>query len=130
MALKYYSSLAKGLTLKVKKFWGLKPRFAEVTGEKLVGGLFESLILDRVKCVTTFKMILSLRNEYDWMYSQLRNGRPLVIIFLKNADQDILIVESIGPGFVVFFTYILLLDCIYLIKKIFWRLNMIVISME
>ena len=30
--------VAKGLTLKVKKFWGLIPTFVEVTGEKLVGG--------------------------------------------------------------------------------------------
>ena len=35
--------VAKGLKLKVKKFWGLTPPFAEVTGEKLVGkGLFAS----------------------------------------------------------------------------------------
>ena len=36
--LTFYTSLAKGLKLKVKKFLGLIPTFAEVTGEKLVGG--------------------------------------------------------------------------------------------
>ena len=40
MALKFYTSVAKWLKLKVKKFLGLIPTFAEVTAEKLVGGLF------------------------------------------------------------------------------------------
>ena len=35
--LKFYTSVAKGLKLKVRKFWGLIPMFVEVTGEKLVG---------------------------------------------------------------------------------------------
>ena len=38
--LKFYTSVAKGLKLKVRKFWGLIPTFLEVTGEKLVGGAF------------------------------------------------------------------------------------------
>ena len=38
--LKFYTSLLKGLKLKVRKFWGLIPTFVEVTGEKLVGGFF------------------------------------------------------------------------------------------
>ena len=38
MSLKFYGSVAKGLKIKVRKFWGLTPSFAEVTGEKLVGG--------------------------------------------------------------------------------------------
>ena len=32
--LKFYSSVAKGLKLKVRQFWGLIPTFAEVTEEK------------------------------------------------------------------------------------------------
>ena len=44
--LKFYTDVAKGLKLKVRKFWGLIPMFLEVTREKLVGGLF---ILNRVK---------------------------------------------------------------------------------
>ena len=35
--LKFSTSLSKGLKLKVRKFCGLIPTFAEVTGEKLVG---------------------------------------------------------------------------------------------
>ena len=38
MALKFYGSVAKGLKIKVRKFWRLTPLFEEVTGEKLVGG--------------------------------------------------------------------------------------------
>ena len=47
MALKFYSSLAKGLKLKVRAFQGLILTFVESTGEKLAGGLFVTLILNR-----------------------------------------------------------------------------------
>ena len=36
--LKFYTSVGKGLQLKVRTFWGLIPTFIEVTGEKLIGG--------------------------------------------------------------------------------------------
>ena len=51
--LKFYTSVAKGLKLKVRKFWGLIPTFVEVTGEKLVGGggggFLPTSILNRIK---------------------------------------------------------------------------------
>ena len=51
--LQFYTSLSKGLKLKVKKFGGLTPTFIEVTEEKLVGGRAFlppfPLILNRVK---------------------------------------------------------------------------------
>ena len=40
MTLKCYTSVVKGLQLKVRKFLGLTLRFVEVTGEKLVGDPF------------------------------------------------------------------------------------------
>ena len=46
--LKFYTSLSKGLNLKVRKFWGLIPTFVEVTGEKLVGRPFCPSILNQV----------------------------------------------------------------------------------
>ena len=52
MTLKFYTSVAKGLKLKVRKFCGLSPAFVEVTEKKLVeGGPFYSppLFLNRVK---------------------------------------------------------------------------------
>ena len=55
MTLKFYTSAAKGLKLKVRTFCGLSPTFVEVRGEKLVGGTFWPLplliILNRVKIV-------------------------------------------------------------------------------
>ena len=38
--LKFYTSVGKGLELKVRNFGGLVPTSVEVTGEKLVGGFF------------------------------------------------------------------------------------------
>ena len=40
MNLKFYTSLSKGLKLKLKKFWGLILTFVKVKGENLVGGAF------------------------------------------------------------------------------------------
>ena len=40
MALTFYTSVTKGLKLKVRKFQGPVLTFVEVTGEKLVGGIF------------------------------------------------------------------------------------------
>ena len=40
IVLKLYTSMAKVLKLKVRKFWRLLRMFVEVKGEKLVGGLF------------------------------------------------------------------------------------------
>ena len=38
--LNFYTGVAKGLKLKVRKFWGLISTFVEVRGEKLVRGYF------------------------------------------------------------------------------------------
>ena len=40
MALKFYTSVTKGLKQKLTKFRGLIPKFVEVTEEKLVGDGF------------------------------------------------------------------------------------------
>ena len=39
MTFNVYTSVAKGLKLKVRKFQGLIPTFVDVTRENLVGGL-------------------------------------------------------------------------------------------
>ena len=50
ITLKFYRSVAKGLKLKVRTFLELISTFVEVTGEKLVGGLFAPpSILNMVK---------------------------------------------------------------------------------
>ena len=43
MALKFYTSVEKGLNLNVRKFLGIIPTFVAVTGENLVGGAFYPL---------------------------------------------------------------------------------------
>ena len=55
--LKFYTSLSKGLKLKVRKFRRLILTFVEVTGKKLVGGPFCSAILNRVN--------LNWSNKYE-----------------------------------------------------------------
>ena len=40
VTLKFYTSVAKELKLKSRKFWRISPTFVEVTGEKVVGGPF------------------------------------------------------------------------------------------
>ena len=45
IALKFYTSVAKGSKLKVRKFWGLVRTFVEVIGEKLVRGLFAAKVV-------------------------------------------------------------------------------------
>ena len=42
MGLKFYTSVAKGLKLKVRKFWGQISTIVEVTRKKVVGGPFAS----------------------------------------------------------------------------------------
>ena len=62
MTLKFYTSVAKGLKLKVRKFGGLCPTFVEVTWEKVVvvvgggggGGCGCLPILNRVKIILFF----------------------------------------------------------------------------
>ena len=39
-SLKFPFSVAKGLKIKAKTFWGLNSTFVEVTGGKLIGGAF------------------------------------------------------------------------------------------
>ena len=57
--MRFYSSLSKGLTLNVGKFWEIILTFVEVTGEKLVGRSFypplpHPAILNRVQVVFLF----------------------------------------------------------------------------
>ena len=57
--LKFYISVAKGLKLKVRKFWGVVPTFVKITEGKLVGGAFlgPPPILNRVKGIISKKCI-------------------------------------------------------------------------
>ena len=62
--MKFYTSVAKGLKLKVRKFWEIIPTFVEVTGKKLEGGLFApSPVLNRVKIQTKIKFKVVLKGS-------------------------------------------------------------------
>ena len=61
--LKFYTSVAKGQKLKMRKILGLILTFVEVTGEKLVGGPpSPPSILNRVK--VSLVIVLSIMTEY------------------------------------------------------------------
>ena len=53
--LKFYTSLAKGLKVKVRKFLGLIPTFVEVTGKKLVG-------VNNIECFKTMHSLDFIKN--------------------------------------------------------------------
>ena len=72
--LKSYSSVEKGLNLKVRKFFGLISIFVEVTEEKLVGGAFLGLpILNRVSDYL-FYLTLAGNNEPFRVKSSISSG--------------------------------------------------------
>ena len=73
--LKFYTSVAKGLKLKVRTFWRLIPSFAEVTEEKLVGadreGFLPAPILNRVKVLKpVLKAVINYVN-YSTFFSKI-----------------------------------------------------------
>ena len=54
MSLKFYTSVGKGSKLKVRKFFGLRPTFVDVTGEKL--GVF---------CVFNFQFLFRTNGKKE-----------------------------------------------------------------
>ena len=64
-SLKFYTTVAKGLKLKVRKFGGIIPKFVEIIREKLVGEPFDLPILNRVKpLVVSILEVASLHNTF------------------------------------------------------------------
>ena len=54
---KFYTSVEKGFKLKVRKFWGLKLEFVDVTGEKLAeGGLFAKFLTREKSFILDFRL--------------------------------------------------------------------------
>ena len=74
MALTFYTNVAKGLKVKVRKFWVLSLTFVEVIGKKPVGGLFCPFTLNRVNIDT-----LSVMNE----------KKPNILVHTKGNKQII-----------------------------------------
>ena len=71
MTSKFYTSVSKGLKLKVRKFWELSSTFVEVTGKKLVGGGGKGFlpILNRVNWKKNLELIIS---AYIWSFMSFK----------------------------------------------------------
>ena len=65
--LKFSTSVAKVLKLKVRKFWGLHPTIVEVIGETLVGSLFAPFppILNRVKKTAKTEGLKPIKQKWE-----------------------------------------------------------------
>ena len=90
MTLKFNKSVAKGLKVKLKMFWGLSPTFVEVTGEKLLRGSFLAPpILNKVKisgtifCPCRYCFVITLL--ISRLYSTGASNRS----FIKNFWQKV-----------------------------------------
>ena len=88
-ALKFYTSVAKGLQLKVRKFLGLIPTFVEVTGEKLVGGPFYPLILNRVKVLIWSLSVSSMTHDLHWVYITLVDCKSKFVFCILYITSDL-----------------------------------------
>ena len=65
MVLKFYTSVAKWLKIKVRKVWRLTSTNVEVTGGKLVGVFFCYPILNKVKVFQSYQLFLLCREAPD-----------------------------------------------------------------
>ena len=96
MALKFYSSVAKVLKLKVKKVFGLILTFVEATGKKLVRG---TPILNRVKTrvkIKSFSMKnsnkcckLIFQKSYHKLGEKIQGGNfPKFVYYLSHEREQ------------------------------------------
>ena len=123
--LKFYTSIGKGLKLKVRKFWGLICTFLEVTREKLVGGRFfpltptSPLILNRVtsayKINQTFwrdtftkryfskeKMFICQKFDYEGYPSQIVSSEIINISRTEDSNKKM---NTLNNHFFFFFFF-------------------------
>ena len=89
--LKTYTSVAKGLKVKVRKFLGLIPTFSEVKGKNLVGGIIALLpMLNRVNyiilgCCIRWSNVVCL-----WVKVLVFCSNNLVIEFFDSNNSNLL----------------------------------------
>ena len=93
--LKFNTSVAKGLKLKVRKFWELIPTFVEITGEKLVGGPF----CTPTPSIGLIPLINSSSNGFcEFEHKYLKQDRPQYIItscvYVRNCYRDIFLFSN------------------------------------
>ena len=116
--LKFYTSLSKGLKLKVRKFSGLTRTFIEVTGEKLDkrGRLFgPNPILNRVKAWGNSEI---LEKYQMWVESELSAHSSFKKLNVDNSCQKTREIRyyifEVLSKFTVF---------LYFVSIIFFRIN-------
>ena len=85
LTLKFYTSVAKELKLKFRKFWGLIPTFVEVTGEKLVKGTFLPLILNRVGGLNLIGFDFRFNEIYDKIYDKIKY--TMILQYLSSPEE-------------------------------------------
>ena len=85
--LKFCTSVAKGLKLKLRKFWGPNPTFVEVTGEKLVGGAFLASLPSWIG-LKALQDLSSMRfTPGSQLQRQLNYTKCLVLDVVSNAQN-------------------------------------------
>ena len=99
MNLKFYTSMAKSLKLKVRNFWGASSSLSRVTGEKLVGGAFclpPPPILNRVNG-TTLTISQWCLHVYLWELARMsvtKNFKNHMITNLIIVSYELLRIRS------------------------------------
>ena len=99
MNLTFYSSVAKGLKLKVRKFWRLIPTFVEVAGEKLlrgwgsgggvVGTFWTPPILNRVKLNYLYLfIIINYPHFIRWVIANQLTGFCMSLFLTMKGTSD------------------------------------------
>ena len=88
--LNFYTSLAKVLKLKVRIFLGLIPTFVEVTGEKLVSGVFLPPIRNRVIKVVGLKACNFIEKRLQRRCFHVHIAKFLRTFILKNIRELLL----------------------------------------
>ena len=93
LSMKFYGNVSKGFKLEVGKFWGTFSTFGEVIGEKLVGGIFASPILNTVntkafcfeRIVLWNKDLVKLRYKTpaNMQITKMKDCYILIIIFVS-----------------------------------------------
>ena len=82
--LKFYTSVAKELKLKFRKFWGLIPSFVEVTGEKVVGG---GIFLQKYFKIY-IKYLYQVKNTLEILVALLRLIRGNLMELYENITKS------------------------------------------
>ena len=94
MALKFYISVAKGLKLKARKFWGLILRFVNIPPALLLYSVTPGIVLDEELCTVMYSYVQQLKKVIEVCHSQYSPDTviyslPITVIILFNFFQKL-----------------------------------------